>query len=220
MSPILYVSRNPNPRLAVAVARHLEAPVTLQWASTFDPAHSDFFRKLNPTLLLPILVEGGASLWEADAIACRLSMMVGGNFWRMDRDLPDMIRWISWGKANFVAAVDKVHFEYGTKQRYGFGPVDLNAVEDGLAAFHSSAAQLDGHLAGRDFLLDSGLSFADFRVASYLPFNDVACLPLSDYPALERWYGRLTALPYWADPFAGLDAPALPVVAPRLGGLG
>lgn len=217
MSPILYFSRNPNPRLAVAVARHLDAPVTLQWASTFDPARADFFRRLNPTQLLPILVEDGHSLWEADAIACRLSMMVGSNFWRMDRQMPEMIRWISWGKANFVAAVDKVHFEYGTKQRYGMGPVDEAVVEEGLKEFHRSAAQLQDHLAMRDWLLDSGLSYADFRVASYLPFNDVACLPLDEYPAVAAWYGRLCALPAWSDPFAGLEAPALPQVAPRLG---
>ena len=80
----LYFSRNPNPRLAVAVARHLNVPVTLQWASPFDPAQAEKFRSLNPTQLIPILVENAPPLWEADAIACRLSMMVNSNFWRMD----------------------------------------------------------------------------------------------------------------------------------------
>ena len=36
----LYFSRNPNPRLAVAVARHLMAEVTFEFASPFAPAKS------------------------------------------------------------------------------------------------------------------------------------------------------------------------------------
>lgn len=212
MTAILYFSRNPNPRLALAVARHLGADVEFEWAAPFDPAQSPRFRALNPSLRLPILVENGRSLWEADAIACHLSMQAGANFWRMDADLPDMIRWISWGKANFVQACDAVHFELGTKQRYGLGPVDPLALAEGRRLFHEAAAQLNAHLVGRAFLLDSGLSYADFRMASFLPFNDVAGLPVQDYPEVARWYREIEHLPAWKDPFAGLHAPALPPI--------
>lgn len=212
MTSVLYFSRNPNPRLAVAVARHLGADVAFEWAAPFDPAQSERFRALNPSLLLPILVEGGRSLWEADAIACRLSMREGSDFWRLDADLPEMIRWISWGKANFVQACDAVHFELGTKQRYGIGPVDPLALAEGLRLFQRAAALLDAHLNGQDFLLASGLSYADFRMASFLPFNDVAGLPLHDFPNLEQWYRRVEQIAAWADPFAGLVAPALPAI--------
>lgn len=207
----LHYSRNPNPRLAVAVARHLGSPVTFHYASPFAPGQAETYRPLNPSLSIPILEEARGTLWEADAIACRLSRLSGSTFWRTDdEDEPDMIRWLSWGKANFVMACDRVHFEYGTKQRYGLGPVDPVKVEEGTELFHRSAGILDAHLQGRRHLLDSGLSYADFRMASFLPFNDVAGLPLGDYPALEAWYRRLDDLPAWRDPFAGLDAPPLP----------
>ena len=212
MTATLFYSRNPNPRLAVAVARHLNSDVVFEFASPFDPAQSAKFRALNPSLRIPILLENGHSLWEADAIACRLSMQAGSDFWRMDDEMPEMIRWISWGKANCVMACDVVHFERGTKQRYGFGPIDPAVLAQGLADFHQHAAQLDAHLMGRDYLLDSGLSYADFRMASYLAFNDVAGLPLSDYGQIAAWYGRIAARPAWSDPFAGLDAPALPPI--------
>jgi glutathione S-transferase len=211
----LYFSRNPNPRLALATARHLMAPVKFEWAAPFDPAHSERFRALNPSLRIPILVENGKSLWEADAIACRLSMMVGSNFWRMDGDMPDMIRWISWGKTNFVHGCDMVHFEYGTKQRYDLGQVDIVKISEGDALFRESAMQLDAHLKGRTSLLDSGLSYADFRMATFLPFNDVAGLPLSEYSNLARWYQILSSIAAWSDPFEGLDAPDLPEIPVR-----
>jgi glutathione S-transferase len=212
MTAVLYFSRNPNPRLAVAVARHLAAPVSLEWAAPLAPGQAENFRHLNPSLRLPILAEAGGSLWEADAIACRLSQMTGSSFWRIGAELPDMIRWISWARDNFMRACDTVHFERGTKQRYRLGPVDETLVARGLAEFHQSAAILNTHLHRRDWLLASGLSFADFRMATFLPFNDVALLPLADYPAVASWYARLLALSAWSAPFAGLQAPDLPPI--------
>ena len=212
MTCTLYFSRNPNPRLAVAVARHLQAPVTFEWAAPLAPGQAERYRPLNPSLRLPILAEPGGSLWEADAIACRLSQMQGSDFWRSGADLPDMIRWISWARDHFMRACDIVHFERGTKQRYGLGPVDEVLLAEGLSTFHTSAAVLEAHLRAQHWLLASGLSYADFRMAAFLPFNDVARLPLADYPAVQAWHRRLMALPAWADPFAGLSAPELPLV--------
>jgi len=209
----LLYSRNPNPRLAVATARYLQAPVEFEFAAPLAPGQAGRYRKLNPSLRVPILVYAdGSSLWEADAIACRLSHEVGSDFWRGGADEPAMIQWLSWGKQNFVHACDMVQFEYVTRQRYGLGPVDEGEVAKGLALFAESAALLEEQLAGRHWLLHDGISYADFRMACFLPTWELARLPLADYPALRAWYARIQALPAWADPFAGLDAPPLPPV--------
>lgn len=211
----LFYSRNPNPRLAVAVARHLAAEVEFEFASPFAPGQAERFRPLNPNLSLPILVEAGKSLWEADAIACRLSRKVQSDFWRMGDDEPDMVRWISWGKENFVRACDMVQFERGTKQRYGLGPIDQQLVEEGLSRFRTAAAILNIELSGRNWLVGDAVSHADFRMASFLPFNDAARLPLGDYPNICRWNDRLEEIDAWRDPFRGLDAPELPPIPER-----
>ncbi len=208
----LYFSRNPNPRLAVATARHLDAPVEFEFAAPFAPGQAERFARLNPSLRIPILEDDGGTLWEADAIACRLSRNVGSNFWRLDDEEPDMIRWISWGKANFVHACDLVHFERGTKQRYGIGPIDPGRVAEGLALLRDSAPILESHLAARTWLVGDTPSYADFRMATFLPFNDVAGLPLDGLAAVRRWYARIEELPAWRDPFEGLSAPDLPAL--------
>jgi glutathione S-transferase len=129
MRPTLYLSRNPNPRLVVAVARHLAAPVGYEFAEPPAPDQADKYRHLNPSLRLPILAEAGGALFEADAIACRLSQLVGSAFWRTGAELPDMIRWISWSRDNFMHACDMVHFERGTnKLRYGLSAPQLPAI--------------------------------------------------------------------------------------------
>ncbi len=212
--PTLYYSRNPNPRLAVAVARYLDAPVALEWAAPFASGQADRFLRLNPTQRIPILLEDdGSTLWEADAIACRLSQMTGSDFWRQGRDQPDMIRWLSWGKGSFVQACDMVQYELGTKRRYHQHlPLDEARIAEGTAMFRAAAAILDGHLETRAWLCGTAPSHADFRMASFLPFNDIMRLPLADYPALAAWYARVESIPAWADPFHGLDAPDLPPI--------
>lgn len=210
----LYYSRNPNPRLAVAVALHLNSVVELEFASPLSPDQREFFRPLNPNLRLPILVNGDDVIWEADAIACCLSRHVGSNFWRNDSNQPDMIRWISWGKEHFVRACDIVNWERATKLRYQLGICDEAVVEDGLAQFREASSILNAHLAERQWLLGDEISYADFRMATFLPFNDVARLPLQEFPELTRWSTQLDAFKSWADPFDGLDAPALPSIPP------
>lgn len=208
----LLFSRNPNPRLAVAVARHLQANVEFEFAAPFAPGQAERYRPLNPTLLLPILVSGGKSLWEADAIACRLSRDSHSDFWRTGDDEPELIRWISWGKGNFVHACDMVHFERGTKQRYGLGPLLEDKVAEGLQRFRAPAAILDAELSRSRWLVGETVSYADFRMATFLPFNDAARLPIEEYPSVCRWYAQLEALDAWRDPFNGLDAPELPPI--------
>jgi glutathione S-transferase len=208
----LLFSRNPNPRLAVAVARHLDAEVDFEFAAPLAPGQSERYRPLNPNLLLPILLGPKKSLWEADAIACRLSRDVRSDFWRTGDEEPEMMQWLSWGKENFARACDIVQFERGTKQRYQLGPVDHQRVEEGLRRFGVASEILNAWLSEREWLVGDSVSYADFRMATFLPFNDVARLPLNDYPAVERWYRQLEQIDAWRDPFKGLEAPALPPV--------
>ena len=209
----LLYSRNPNPRLAVAVARQVSAPVEFEFAAPLAPGQAERYRPLNPCLRLPILVlPGDGSLWEADAIACRLSQAAGSGFWRTGAAEPSMIQWLSWGKENFVRACEMVQFERVTKQRYGLGPVDATRVAEGLRRFADSAAILDAQLAMRPWLCGDILSYADFRMASFLPHHALAGLPLGDWPSIARWYEGIEALEAWRDPFRGLQAPELPDV--------
>ncbi|RUY63130.1 glutathione binding-like protein, partial [Mesorhizobium sp. M7A.F.Ca.CA.001.05.1.1] len=64
----------------------------------------------------------------------------------------------------------------------------------------------------RQWLVGNSVSYADFRMATFLPFNDAARLPLDDYPSVSRWYRRLEDIDAWRDPFKGMDAPELPPV--------
>ncbi|HEY3858900.1 MAG TPA: glutathione S-transferase family protein [Gammaproteobacteria bacterium] len=206
----LYYSHNLNPRVAVAVARYLESPVEYIRARPFHPAQIDEFRKLNPNTRVPVLVEGEKSLWETDAIACRLSDLAGSDLWRTGAELPEMIKWISWGTHHLTRAADPLYFERVVIPQFPPQarpePKDPAELKESLDEFRSFAAVLDAYLKDREWLLESGLSYADFRVATSLPFANQAGLPVQDFPNVSRWHGQLLRLPAWSEPFAGLAA--------------
>lgn len=201
----LYYTHNLNPRVAVATARSLKAPVDFIRAEPKGEERFAEFTALHPNNLCPVLVEDGEPLWEADAIACRLSGLAGSDLWRVGKDQPDMIRWLSWARGHFMLSCDKVHFERVTKPRYNLGPTDAALVAEGLDEFAFNSAILNRHLADRQWLLGDEISYADFRMASVLPFADIAGLPIHEHPEVARWYAQLDAISAWKNPFDGLS---------------
>ena len=200
----LYYSPNLNPRVAVAVARHLNSPVEYV---RFDPMGRDkeWVRALNPNSRAPMLVEDGVPLWETDAIALRLSQISGTDFWPEHR-MVEVIKWISWSAHHFTRAGDVLYFERIVGPQFLPRPPDEVAIANATGSFLEFAAILDGALAGRTWLIDDKLSYADFRVASALPFAERAQLPLADFPNVRAWNDRLNAIDAWREPFAGLAA--------------
>ncbi|HEX5209887.1 MAG TPA: glutathione S-transferase family protein [Steroidobacteraceae bacterium] len=201
----LYYSRNLNPRVAVAVARHLEAPVEFVRASPRSPKNEPAFRAINPNTLVPVLVEADRTLWETDAIACRLSALAGSDFWPGGEHAPEVQMWLSWGAHHFTRAASVFYWENVIKPMLGLGAPDGDALREGADEFHRFATVLEDALSTRDWLVGKRLSYADFRVATALPFAEAAMLPLQRYVHIRAWHERLWQLPAWRDPFAGLE---------------
>lgn len=200
----LYYSHNLNPRVAVAVARHLQAPLDFVRA---DPRgrDGDWFGALNPNTLVPVLVEpDGRGLWETDAIALRLSRRYSPGFWPAGEPGEEVQQWVSWSAHHFTRAGGVLYFERIIVPRHLPRAPDTAAIAAAEADFAGLAALLDAHLDGRDWLVGAQPTYADFRVASALPFADEAGLPLAACPRVRDWHARLWALPAWREPFAGL----------------
>jgi glutathione S-transferase len=188
----------------VAVARHLEAPVEYLRASPRDPKNEDAFRLINPNVLVPVLVEAHQTLWETDAIACRLAMLMASDFWLTGNQAPQFQMWISWATHHFTRAASVFYWEYSIKPSLGLGAPDGGALARATDDFHRYATVLDDFLSTGTWLLGNQVSYADFRVATALPFAAASKLPLENYAHIRRWHERLCQLPAWTDPFDGL----------------
>ena len=200
----LYYSPNLNPRVAVAVARYLKSELEFIRASPRAPGHEDGFRPINPNTLVPVLVEPTRTYWETDAIACRLSALAGSEFWRTDDTMPDMIMWISWATHHLNSAASVFYWENIIRPTFSNIEPPPAVMEEAMANFRRFAGTLDAYLEGRDWLLGDKISYADFRVATALPFADAAGLPVAEFPHVQRWHQQLWVIDAWRDPFAGL----------------
>jgi glutathione S-transferase len=210
----LYYSPNLNPRIAVAVAKHLGSPVEFVRASPRHPDHEEAFRPLNPNTLVPVLVEDGRPpLWETDAIACRLSVLARSDFWPLDGRLPELIQWLSWSAHHFTQAGGAFYFENIVKPKILNMAPDEALLSDVAPGFCKLAGILDATLADRVWLVGDRLSYADFRVASILPFAEEAKAPLGGFANIRRWRDRLDELDAWRCALDGLDVAAIPEVA-------
>ncbi|WP_298576377.1 glutathione S-transferase family protein [uncultured Luteimonas sp.] len=200
---ILYYSHHLNPRVAVAVARYLQAPVRLV---RVEPMGRDqaTFRAINPNTRVPVLVEPALTLWETDAIAMRLSGRFAPGFWPQARR-EEVMQWVSWSAHHFTHWAGVRYFERIVVPRYFTRAPDEAAIAAADAEFQPFAAVLDGILAGRRWLVGDAPTYADFRVASALPFAAQAGLPLAPFAHVRAWYARLEQIEAWRDPFAGLD---------------
>ncbi len=202
--PVLHFSRNLNPRVAVAVARHLDAPVDLVPASPRHPAHEEAFRPINPNRLVPVLVENGTSLWETDAIAMRLSQITDPDFWPGDKQGAEVQMWVSWSGLHLTRPGSSFYFHRLVRPQFSAEEPSAEFMAGEMQQFRENAKVLDDHLSGRKWLVDDRLTYADFRTATLFPFAIDAGLPLPDYSNIARWHDQLNQLDAWRDPFSGL----------------
>ena len=200
----LYYSRNLNPRVAVAVAKHLVSPVDYVSASPMHPDHRDAFRPINPNTRVPVLTTDARNYWEADAIACKLSMLAGSDFWRSGDSQPEMVMWISWATHHLNRAGDVFYFWKLIAPTFMDVQPEQSVFDEAMADWRQFMAVLDGQLQGREWLVDDRLSYADFRVATCFPFAEAAGLPIADFLQVQRLADQLNQIDAWRDPFAGL----------------
>ena len=200
----LYYSPNLNPRVAVAVARHLNAPVDYIAASPMAPDQIEAFRPINPNTRVPVLTTDTRNYWEADAIACKLSALAGSDFWRTGDSQAEMIMWVSWTTHHLNRAGDVFYFWKLIAPTFMDFQPEPGVFDEAMRDWRQFMAILDGQLQGRTWLVDDLLSYADFRVATCFPFAAAAGLPIADFPQVQRLADQLMQIKAWRDPFAGL----------------
>lgn len=190
-------------------AHHLGLPLDLV---TVDLArgeqHAAAFHRLNPNHKVPVLEHEGLVLWESCAIMQYLADLVPGQALLPGAPAPraDVNRWLFWCGQVFMPGMSLLNWENSIKPMIGQGAPDGAQVALGERLFGAAAQVLDEHLAGREWLCDSGLSLADLAIAAPLADARRARLPLAGLDHLQRWFGGVRALPAWAAVVAGGDA--------------
>jgi glutathione S-transferase len=202
MSLELYVFP-PSPRAfkVMAVANYLGLPATIRMVDLVKgEQRTAEFAALNPNMRMPVLKDGDYVLWESNAIEQYLAAKkpASGLFPQDERARVDVTRWQFWDLAHWDPACAILLFENAVKPVVlKAGEPDPVAVARGAELFHRAAKVLDGHMRGKCFVTGDALTIADFSLGAPLNLAALGRLPIDDYAEIQRWHGRLSALPAW-----------------------
>ena len=152
------------------------------------------FKKLNPNGTVPVLRDGdGGSLWETGAILRYLAARYGdAEFWPQDVEArAEIDKWAEWSKINialnFTGPIFWRVVRTAPKDR------DADAIAGAIGTFNAKLDIAEAQLERNAFLAGNKVTLADIQFGHVLyRYYDINIDP-SGYPALKRYYDRLTA---------------------------
>jgi glutathione S-transferase len=157
------------------------------------------YTKMNPNGAVPTLVDGDFVLTESRAIMQYLASKKpeSGLLPKDEAARADVTRWQFWDAAHFSPQLGTITFEKIIKSLMGIGEPDASKIQDALTNFRRFAAVLDKRLAGRQYVVGDRLTIADLTLGSSLMYAQQTDVPLNEFPNLQAWFARITALEGW-----------------------
>jgi glutathione S-transferase len=146
---------------------------------------------------VPVLVDGGASMCQSNAIlqylAKRTQQLCG-----KPEEWQTILEWLSW-------ETNRIGFSFPNYRyylRYAPQPPEVMNFLKQRALLDLQV--LDEQLSRQAFLLPSGISIADISCSAYLFWLSQTDIDANEYPHVQRWLAAIKAQPRWTHPDAAL----------------
>jgi glutathione S-transferase len=147
------------------------------------------YLKLNPRGQVPVLEDGGRTLWGSTAVLVYIARKHGGEKW-LPADPAAMAEVMQW----LELAQNEIH--YGLQFARGIKNLGrAGNLEECQAYGRTALGVLDGRLAGREWLALDRMTIADVACFPYVAMAPDADVSLAGFPAVTAWIRRIEALP-------------------------
>jgi glutathione S-transferase len=148
------------------------------------------FLMLNPFGQVPVLDDGGTTLFDSNAILVYLATRYDADRRWLPRDpkgQADVQAWLSVaaGQIAFGPAAARLITVFGAKYN----------AEDVIGRAHGLLKVMDAQLAARQFLVGHSATLADIAGYSYISAAPEGNVDLAAYPNVRAWLARVEALP-------------------------
>lgn len=173
----------------------------------WEPVFVDFFkgetrtpefRAINEMGEVPVLVEGEVTLTQSGVILDYISSKTGRLGGRSAAERREVLRWLFWDNHKLSTAVGMTRFQMNFIPEAKRVPEVIAFMQ---ARLKSAYTVLDGHLAGRSWIVGEALTIADLSCCGYLYYPEPFGFDRKDWPNLDRWLDRIAALPGWQPPY-------------------
>ncbi|WP_417308633.1 glutathione S-transferase family protein [Devosia sp.] len=157
----------------------------------FGGNDSAAFLSLNPNGTVPVLKDGGLTLWESHAILRYLAAQYGsGRFWPedpVDRAVVD--QWTDWTATTFQPAWIALFWQV---VRTPAPQHDAEAIAAALHRTYRSFEIMDTRLASSPWLAGDAFSIADIAAGAALYRWSSMEIDRPELPHVEAWHERLS----------------------------
>ncbi len=194
----LYAYNTPNGRKISVALEEMALPyrvhvVDITKGQQFEPD----FLKISPNNRIPAIVDPGGpdgapiSVFESGAILIWLAEKTGRFMGADKRERVQCLEWLMWQMGGFGPMPGQVHHFLTVAdeadRRYG--------LERYMKETRRLYGVLDRRLEGRDYILTSGPSIADFAILGWAWRHTRHQVDLADFPQVKRWYETMMARP-------------------------
>jgi glutathione S-transferase len=173
----------------------------------FDGATlTDAYAALNPARETPVLVTAaGEAVAQSNAV---IWFLAEGTPYLPASPLEraQVVQWLFFEQERVMPGIGGPRFRLQTGRA---APTD-DAILARLATGRDALAQLEQHLADRDWLVGDGPTIADLSVYAYAHLAEEAGIALAPYPAFRAWVARVEALPGFVNDLAPYPPNAAP----------
>ncbi len=197
----LYTTQdNPTGQKVSAVLSHLGLRAeTVVLAFGVEGTHSVGYKAINPSGLVPSLVDGDRVIWESNAIMIYLaSEKVPENSLFAPEQRTEILQWLFWEAAQYNAALRQIVVEVIMRPKLGFGETRAAVVEAAQMNVRRFGKVLNAHLEGRDFMVGDDWTLADYAIGFGEGFIDHLPVDMSDFPNITAFYARMRENAHWA----------------------
>lgn len=162
--------------------------------SSVGDLDSEAFLAINPHARVPVIMDNGNYIWEANTILRYLAAVNRPDIYQAQNPMDQTFieRWMDWELASLQPDFLSLFWKfYRTPEDIR----DSDAIATALTRCERNLTILDAHLEGSDYVAGPEFSLADICVGTsfYRLFNMGIELP--EWVNVSDWYHRLTARP-------------------------
>jgi glutathione S-transferase len=175
----------------------------LEWEPVFvdffnGAARTPEFRAINEMGEVPVLVDGDTVLTQSGVILDYISSKTGKLGGRSAAERREVLRWMFWDNHKLSGQIGTTRFlmNFLPSEKRPEGVIPF--LQGRLKAAYTV---LDGHLAGRNWMVGDGVTIADLSCCGYLFYSEPFGFDRAQWPNIDLWLDRLAALPGWKHPY-------------------
>ena len=154
----------------------------------------DFLAQVNANGRIPVLQIGDRFLPESNAACWYLaqsSALIPADRFKQ----ADVLRWMFFEQYNHEPNVATLRFWLRFVGQAKLSEAQQGQIPAKRAAGDAALRLMDDHLAGHEWFVGSGATLADIALFAYTHVCEQGSFALDDFPAVQKWIGRMNALP-------------------------